>query len=84
MRAHYLLVPLAMLVFGCNQSGETTERERTETKKAKKTVAVPEFVERQYNCIDYQVKAFSIGLERLENENIKTYLRDNLPMLENL
>jgi|SRR5690554_2323823 len=84
MRTRYLLVPLALFVFGCNQSSETTQSERPVSKKQKKMVAAPEFVEQQFNSLDYQVKAFSIGLERLENEKIKDYLRDKLPMLENL
>lgn len=84
MRTRYLLVPLALFVFGCHQSSETTRNERSVSKKEKKMVAAPEFVEQQFNSLDYQVKAFSIGLERLENENIKDYLRDKLPMLENL
>src|SRR5690554_4992520 len=84
MRAHYLLVSLALMLIACNKNTETTENERPlATKTAKKGTSLV-FMNDQYNGIEYQVGAFHIGIERLENKGLKNYLKEHLSELETL
>lgn len=84
MRTHYLLVSLALLLIACNKNTETTEKERplaTKTEKKGTTLIV---MNDQYNDIEYQIGAFNMGIERLANKELKNYLQEHLPELENL
>src|SRR5690606_3255747 len=84
MRAHYLLVPLALLLIACNKNTETTEKERPLATKTEKKGTTLMVMNDQYKGIEYQVGAFKIGIERLENKELKNYLKEQLNDLETL
>lgn len=84
MKAHYLLVSLALMLIACNKNTEIIENERPLATKTVKKGTTLMIMNDQYKGIEYQVGAFNIGIERLANKELKNYLKEHLGDLEAL
>ncbi len=83
MKTNYFLLIVGFLLISCNK---TETEKKSKTLATKKEIVNPEnvFTNKQIWNLEYQIGAFKIGSEKTANPELKKYLKENLPKLEQL
>jgi len=85
MKTNFLLLLSAFLLLSCNNQTSTDKPATVKTSKKSKMVS-PEsaFTNEQISNLEYQIEAFKIGAEKLSDPELKNYLSEHLPELNQL
>lgn len=84
MKTNYFLLLIGLLLVGCNKTTETEKSTKSLATKKENLNAESGFINQQISNLEFQVKAFKIGSEKVSDEELKKYLLENLPKLEEM
>lgn len=84
MKTNYLLLILGVVLIGCNKQTDAEKKEKIYATKKDSVKAEDVFTNKQISNIEYQIEAFKIGYEKSANPELKKYLKENLPKLQQL
>jgi len=84
MKTNYFLLLIGLLLVGCNKTTETEKSTKSLATKKENLNAESGFITQQISNLEFQVKAFKIGSEKVSDEELKKYLLENLPKLEEM
>jgi len=81
---YFLLLLLGLLFVGCNKTTKTEKDTKTLATKKEGLKEESAFTYQQISNLEFQVGAFKIGSEKVSNAELKKYLLENLPKLEEM
>jgi len=79
MKTNYFLLIIGLLLLGCNKTTETEKSTKSLATKKESLKGESAFTHQQISNLEFQVKVFKIGSEKVSDEELKKYLLENLP-----
>ena len=84
MKTNYFLLLIGLLLVGCNKTTETEKSTKSLATNKESLRNESTFTNQQISNLEFQVKAFKIGSEKVSDTELKKYLLENLPKLEEM